>query len=49
MISSLIIIGATLLCGMVAIFGLANGVFYALEIVALACLFCALLVAGGAL
>jgi hypothetical protein len=49
MISSLIIIGATLLCGMVAIFGAPGGVLYTIGILAMAIGMLTLFAIGGAL
>jgi len=49
MISQLLIIGATLLCGMVAIFGAPSGALYSIGILAMALGMWTLLVIGGAL
>jgi hypothetical protein len=49
MISSLIIIGATLLFGMVAIFGAPSGVLYSIAILAMAIGMWILFMIGGAL
>jgi hypothetical protein len=49
MTSSIIIIGATLLCGMVAIFDVPSGILYTLATLAMALGVWTLLVIGGAL